>query len=183
LMVMRRRRVTRFFTADTVEQAQMNRILDAARWAPSGGNRRLHRFVATRDMATIDLIRAFSPGMLGRPRALIVICIDWAKVAGLGCKPHHPGVHIDVGTATQNMLLAAEAIGLGAGPVTSFSREAVRVILDLPDFLSPEMIIALGIRAPAQPFPRTLPRTPTTLENLVLWQGEGTRAPVTDLAE
>jgi nitroreductase len=56
-----------------------------------------------------------------------------------------------VGTAVQTMLLAAHAIGLGAGPVMSFSKAAVGVILQLPDHLSPEALVCLGHPAPEGP--------------------------------
>ncbi len=131
-----------------------------------GGNRRLHRFIAIQDPITIKLIRAVSPGIHGHPTALVVICIDWAKVARLGCKAHHPGVYIDVGTAAENTLLAAHSLGLGAGPMTSFSREGVRVILRLPDWLSPELMICLGYPDTPRSSPRR-PAKPTRLEDLV----------------
>jgi nitroreductase len=42
------------------------------------------------------------------------------------------------------MLLAAHALRLGSGPVTSFSKAAVGAALNLPGSLRPEMIICLG---------------------------------------
>jgi hypothetical protein len=42
------------------------------------------------------------------------------------------------------MLLAAHSIGVGAGPVTSFSRGAVNVVLRLPDRWVAELILCLG---------------------------------------
>ncbi len=169
LDTIRTRRVTRDFTEEAVMREDLLHVLEAARWAPSAGNRRLHRFIAIQDPITIKLIRAVSPGIHGHPTALVVICIDWAKVARLGCKAHHPGVYIDVGTAAENMLLAAHSLGLGAGPMTSFSREGVRVILRLPDWLSPELMICLGYPDTPRSSPRR-PAKPTRLEDLVCWE-------------
>jgi len=42
-------------------------VLDAARWAPNAGNRRLQRFVAVQDPLTLRLLRMVSPGMFQRP--------------------------------------------------------------------------------------------------------------------
>ncbi len=165
----RTRRVIRDFTEETVTRTDLLQVMDAARWAPSAGNRRLHRFIAIQDPITIKLIRAVSPGIHGHPTALVVISIDWAKVARLGCKPHNPGVYIDVGTAAENMLLAAHSMGLGAGPMTSFSKEGVRVILGLPDWLSPELMICLGHPGTPRSSPRR-PAKPTRLEDLVSWE-------------
>jgi len=170
LQCMRNRRVTRDFSENEITREQLLQILEAGRWAPSGGNRRLHRFIAVLDPTTIRCVRAVAPGMLGRPKALVIICIDWAKVDRVGFKRHNPGVYIDTGTAGQNMLLAAEALGLGAGPVTSFSQTAVRRILDLPEWLTPEMAICLGYRAAAGRSFRTLPERPTKLKDLAIWE-------------
>ena len=49
------------------------------------------------------------------------------------------------------MLLAAHALGLGAGPVTSFSRAAVATVLGLPEGWAPELIVCLGHPAAGSP--------------------------------
>jgi nitroreductase len=51
------------------------------------------------------------------------------------------------------MLLAAHALGLGAGPVSSFSRAAVGTVLGLPAGWTPELIVCLGHPAEKQPGP------------------------------
>jgi nitroreductase len=89
--------------------------------------------------------------MLQRPTAAIVICVDWAQVHNYGFPPANPGPYIDVGTAAASLLLAAHSIGLGAGPVTSFSRTALATILNLPAGVRPELIICLGHTATEQP--------------------------------
>jgi nitroreductase len=168
LECIRRRRVTRFFTDDLVPHETLTAVLDAARWAPTAGNNRVHRFVPVIDRLGIELIRTVSPGMLGHPATLIVICIDWEKAdQGTSGRQHH-AQYIDVGTAAENMLIAAEALDLGAGPVTSFSREAVREILGLPQTMQPELIVCLGKRAPGQPSHGTRPPRRTRLTDLVV---------------
>jgi len=92
-----------------------------------------------------------SPGMLQRPTAAIVVCVDWEQVHNYGFSPANPGPYIDVGTAAATLLLAAHSIGLGAGPVTSFSRTALATILRLPAEVRPELIICLGHAATEQP--------------------------------
>ena len=63
LEAIRTRRVARALTDAPVERALVEEILKAARWAPSGGNRRLHRFVAVQDPMTLRVLRMVSPGM------------------------------------------------------------------------------------------------------------------------
>ena len=169
LEAIRTRRVARVLTDAPLDRAQVEEVLNAARWAPSGGNRRLHRFVAVQDPVTLRLLRMVSPGMFQRPRAVILICIDGPRVRSFGMAPSARGLYVDVGTAAQTMLLAAHSLGLGAGPVTSFSRAAVARILNLPDDWSPEMFICLGIAA-AEPPPTIRSRTATTWGGLIHWE-------------
>jgi nitroreductase len=169
LRAIRTRRVVRRMTAEPIDREQLITVLDAARWAPSGGNRRLHRFVAVQRPVTLRLLRMVSPGMLQHPAAAVVICIDRQRVAAYRIPPQNTVVEVDVGTALQTMLLAAHAIGLGAGPVMSFSKAAVRVILRLPDHLSPEALVCLGHPAPDGPPPmRTRGRI--TWQSLTDWE-------------
>jgi nitroreductase len=72
-------------------------------------------------------------------------------VHNYGFSPANPGPYIYVGTAPATLLLAAHSIGLGAGPVTSFSRTALATILKLPAGVRPELIICLGHAATEQP--------------------------------
>jgi nitroreductase len=151
LTAISRRRVIRALTSEPVPRDLLEQILDAAAHAPSAGNRRLQRFVVIDTPAALRVLRMVSPGMLQRPAAAIVICNDVALALEFGFAPEHRGLYIDVGTAAQTMLLAAHALGLGSGPVTSFSKAAVSAVLHLPDGWRPELMICLGYPAPSQP--------------------------------
>jgi len=172
LDAIRRRRVTRAMTDEPVAREQVETILEAARWAPTAGNRHLQRFVATTHPGTMRVLRMVSPGMIPRPPAAIVVCVDRGLAADYGFRPDTPGPWIDVGTATATILLAAQAVGLGAGPVSSFSRAAVAVALDLPEGWEPELIVCLGHPAPDQPAPMRSAR-PVTWRDLSRWVPEG----------
>lgn len=153
LDAIRRRRVVRAMTEQPVERAKLETILDAARWAPTAGNRHLQQFVATTHPGTLRALRMVSPGMIQHPTAAIAICVDRFLAAQYGFPPDARGPSVDVGTATATMLLAAHAVGVGAGPVSSFSRAAVEVVLHLPDGWSPELIVCLGYPGPTPPAP------------------------------
>lgn len=148
-----RRRVVRSMSDRPVTRAELETVLDAGRWAPSAGNRHLQRFVATDHPGTLRVLRMVSPGMISRPAAAVVICTDRDLAEEFGFRPDVPGPWIDVGTAAATLMLAAHAIGIGAGPVTSFSKAAVAAALRLPAGLRPDMIIGLGHPAPGGPAP------------------------------
>ena len=63
LEAIRTRRMVRALTDDDVPREQIEPILEAVRWAPSAGNRRLHYFVGLHDPTTLRLLRMVSPGM------------------------------------------------------------------------------------------------------------------------
>jgi nitroreductase len=164
------RRVTRAFTAETVSRDQLLRLIEAARWAPSAGNRRIHKFVVVDDQATIQLIRSVSPGMLACPTALIIICTDENKAAVEGVKlALDTTTWIDVGAAAQNIMLAAQELGLGSCPTTSFSRSGVRTVLNLPSYLEPEYIVQLGHPALETRVMRAGVSTKLRVEDMTCW--------------
>ena len=105
LRAIRTRRVVRHTTEEPIDREQLMTILEAARWAPSGGNRRLHRFVAVQRPLTLRLLRMVSPGMRQHPAAAVVICIDWKRVAEYGVPRHNKVVYVDLGTALQTYCL------------------------------------------------------------------------------
>ncbi len=169
LDVIKTRRVIRNMTDQPVERAQLEKVLEAGRWAPCGSNHRLLRFVAIQNPLTLRLLRKVSPGMFQKPAAAIVICIDWKKVTYHEIPSHDRTIYIDVGTAMENMLLAAHSIKLGSGPVTSFSKEALRVVLNLPRNISPEVIVCVGHAAPKDQMP-IVPKQKVTWQSLTDWE-------------
>jgi nitroreductase len=168
LAAIRSRRVVRAMTSEPVERIAIETILDAGRWASTAGNRHLQRFVATDHAGTLRVLRMVSPGMIQRPTAAITICTDRGAAARYGFPPNAVGLFIDVGTAAATMMLAAHAIGIGAGPVSSFSRAAVSVALHLPAGWNPELILCLGHPAPTQLAPMS-PRRALRWQDLTMW--------------
>jgi len=147
----RSRRVTREMSDEPIEGRLLDLVVGAARWAPNAGNRRLQRVQAVADPVMIRMLKAVSPGMVPTPQAVLVICLDERRAQDFGFPPRHRGLYIDVGTTAATLLLAAHGVGLGACPVTSFSRAAVARILALPDGTSPEMLVCLGHPTEEQP--------------------------------
>ncbi|MEP6648998.1 MAG: nitroreductase family protein [Lapillicoccus sp.] len=175
LAAIRNRRVTRAMSAEPLDRRLLETILDAARWAPTAGNRHLQRYVVSDHPGTLRALRMVSPGMVQRPAAVIAICVDRPLAAAYGFPPSATGPYVDVGTAAATILLAAQALGIGAGPVTSFSRAAVAVVLQLPDGWSPEMVVCLGRPSPDQP-PPVRRRGRLTWRDLTTWvpdEGDG----------
>ena len=118
LQCIKTRRVVREMTDEPVKREQIEAILEAARWAPSGGNLRPNRYIVIEDAETRRLIRLVSPGMFQEAPLLILICTNMNVVAEGQVPTSDRALPIDVGTAAQTMMLAAHALGLATGPVT-----------------------------------------------------------------
>jgi len=112
----RARRVTRAMSTEPVDPALVEVVLESARWAPNAGNRRLQPVLPISDPVTLRLLRAISPGMVPRPHAAIVICLDTVRAEEFGFQPGHRGLYVDVGTTAATLLRAAYSVGLGACP-------------------------------------------------------------------
>jgi nitroreductase len=146
--IIKSRRVTRNFSDDPVPVQHICVILEAARWAPSGGKRWLNNYVVIRETDRLRKIRSASPGILGFPQAIILICIDTAKLKTFEINDSNQGsIFVDLGTAAENMLLTAAELGIGACPVMSFHKPAIQILLNLPVDLIPAMMILLGFPA------------------------------------
>src|SRR5262245_86882 len=149
---MRRRRVSRNFAAEPVPAEELRLLARAARLAPSARNQRINQFLVVTDADRIRRLRPVAPGMLGVPTALIVILTDTARAAEVGVRlDRDPRTRwADVGAAAENVLLAAEALELGACPLMSFSVAGASSVLELPDHLVPDYIVQLGRRPPGE---------------------------------
>ena len=178
LGMLRKRRVTRQFTSQAVPTESLQRIVEAGRWATSGGNRYPHRFLVVRDPQRISLVRAASPGMLWEPPAIIIIMLDTeqAKADLMDVDPLTSS-YIDVGTAAMNMMIMLQSLGLGACPVTSFSKSAVSAMLELPANLSPEFILILGYPLPVKRTINPNAPKPITARDLTSWELVGVHDP------
>ena len=178
LALIKSRRVCRTFTDEPVSDEHLRMLTEAARWATSGGNRHLHKFLIVRDPETIRRVHSVSPGMLAPPPAMIVILTDLEVAARESLQMEHDQANwMDVGTAAMNMMIMAHALGIGTCPVTSFSRSGAAVMLELPPHLIPEWILIAGHPKPEE---RVLPAgapKPVRARDLTYWERAGQGEP------
>lgn len=139
LKLIRKRRSIRNFTSQKIPIREICELLEAARWAPSGGNVQPLRYIIVTSMEAIEAVKMISPGLSGEPPAMIVMCFNKDKILSTS------QVHfIDLGTALQNILLMAYSKGLGCCTVASFDAEAVAELLSLPNKIKPVLLLVLG---------------------------------------
>ncbi|ADL53809.1 nitroreductase family protein [Clostridium cellulovorans] len=138
------RRSIRKYTDKSVSNEEVDNLLRAAMAAPSAGNEQPWEFIVLRDKSVMEEITKIHPyaKMLLSTDVAIVVCGDISKERFKG------NWVLDCSAATQNILLAAQATGLGAvwlGVYPDNERsEAVKNILNLPSNVIPLSIIPVG---------------------------------------
>ncbi|MFH0896951.1 MAG: nitroreductase family protein [Candidatus Bathyarchaeota archaeon] len=156
----RGRRSIRSYKSDPVPQEVLNRVLDAARWAPSAGNRQSWEFIIVSDPPIKRYLRdaALGQSFIEEAPIVVVVCANELRSARLyGNRGRIFYCLLDGGAAAQNMLLAAYALGLGACWIGAFDDEMVVKILNLPFGIRPVAIIPLG-------YPYEVPKPPPRME-------------------
>ncbi len=146
LDVMYSRRSIRSFTDEPVSDKQVEAMLKAAMAAPSALNLQPWHFVVVRKrkmLAALAKVHKYAY-MLEKAPVAIVVCGD-EKISSKHWVE-------DTCAATQNILLAATALGLGGVWVSIYPKskhqKAVRELLEIPDHIG--VLCGLAIGHPAE---------------------------------
>ena len=151
LSAIKKRRSIRRYTDQPVTDEQIRQLLEAAMAAPSADNIQPWEFVVVRDPALKGELARTHPwsDMAADAAVVFVVCANE--------RASHHWVE-DASAATENLLLAATALGLGAVWVAVYpdaSREAyVRRVLGIPEEMRVLCLVPVGHPAESKP-PRT----------------------------
>jgi nitroreductase len=152
------KRDTRSFTDEPVSEDDLRQVLQAARMAGSAKNQQLNRIVVVTDAG--DRGRLAECGKFA----------DWVPscpVILAFVVPREGGRAFDIGRMAQNVMVAANGLGLASCPVTFHNEDCVRELLGFPDDHEAPMGVGIGHRAPAPEKKESAPRIP--LDELVTW--------------
>ena len=142
------RKSVRNYTDEPVRRSQLDTLLRAAMAAPTGRDMRPWKFVVIDDKAAMAALADSLPyaKMLREAQAAVAICGDLSVTDDKG----NPSKNwtFDCSAATENLLLAAEALGLGAVWTGVYPYEerlaAVKSALGLPEEIIPLALIPIG---------------------------------------
>jgi nicotinate-nucleotide--dimethylbenzimidazole phosphoribosyltransferase len=162
------RRDVRRFRPDPVDDALVERVLDAAHRAPSVGLSQPWRFVVVRATETRARVRALAererarqaPRFGPRARAFLDQKVEGVLEAPIGvcvcCVPPPEGTEVlgrstipatdlySTACAIQNLWLTARAEGLGVGWVSFYRPEELRAVLGIPAAVEPVAWLCVG---------------------------------------
>lgn len=145
------RRSIRKYTPEPVSDEIIKELLKAAMSAPSAGNEQPWHFIIIKDRDTLNIIPEFHPyaKTLEQAPAAILVCGDLNLERRKGYWVQ------DCSAATQNILIAAQAKGLGAVWLGIYPREErvsrLQNLLGIPLHVIPFSIVALGYPAEHKP--------------------------------
>lgn len=137
----------RTYSDKEVSDSQIDTLLRAAMAAPTAVDRRPWQFIVIRDRAALDSIAANcrNISMAGQANVAIAVCGDMTLALDGDAQAYWIQ---DCSAATENLLLAANAMGLGAvwcGIYPIQERvDFIRNLLDLPEDAVPLNIIPIG---------------------------------------
>lgn len=132
-------RAIRTFEARPVDPSDLSRVLEAARWTGSSKNLQNWSFVVVDDPQ--QKVRLEGAGDFTTPIANAPMAI---------CLVQEPdGYEFDTGRLAQNIMLAADAIGLATCPITLHRDEIAADVLGLPDGRRCRYAVAIGYPAPS----------------------------------
>lgn len=141
------RKSVRKYTKEEVKKEQLEMLVRAGMAAPSARNSQPWLFFVINDRAILDNLAKQLPNakMLLSAKAAIVVCGNLQKA--LEGDGREFWVQ-DCSAATQNILLAAESMGLGAVWTGAYPRKEtvniIKVELGLPEHIVPLNVIPIG---------------------------------------
>jgi len=145
------RRSIRKYTSEPVSEDMIKELLKAAMAAPSAGNEQPWHFIIIRDRAILDRIPSVHPysQMVKQAPLAILVCGD------LDLAMHGEMWVQDCSAATENLLIAVQAKGLGAVWLGVYPREerikGLRKLLNIPRHVAPFALVPIGYPGEKKP--------------------------------
>jgi nitroreductase len=136
------RRSIREYTGEPASKDAMRNLLEAGMAAPSSMNRRPWHLIVVEDRATLERLAEVHPHgkMLARAAAAIAVCGDTKTSPDMWVQ--------DCSAATENILIGAAALGLGAVWLGCHPREdrvsAIKAVLGVPEHVGILSLISIG---------------------------------------
>jgi len=126
---------------DEVSDVELAALLEAARWAPSRGNSQPWRFAIGR-RGSEQHKRIFANLNHHNQRwagdAAVLLVASHLTGAGFGHAAY------DLGQAVAHLTVQAGALGLHVHQMAGFAPDSLAVDLDLPDGVTPKVVVAVG---------------------------------------
>ena len=137
LEAIRKRRSVRAYTGEAIPKEDLEKIVDAGRWAASGNNRQPWEFVVVTDRAMIEKLKVASQWM-DKAGAIIAVVMDPSTRWWLE----------DGSAAVENILIASTALGYGSCWLEGYTlplEEEFKALLNIPKEKRLLTLVPIGV--------------------------------------
>ncbi|HPF89319.1 MAG: nitroreductase family protein [Flavobacteriales bacterium] len=148
----------RAFSDRAITDAELELVLEAARWAPSSMNEQPWRFLVTRKGGDghAELLAALNPSnqVWADKAPVLILNLVHRTLSRNGQENYH--ARHDLGLATAQLTAQATALGMGLHILGGFNAEMVRTAFEIPDTYDLVSVIALGFPGDPESLPEHL---------------------------
>jgi nitroreductase len=144
--LIRKRYSVRAYKTTPVEDEKLQKVLDAARMAPSAANLQPFQIIAIHTAGReSELSRIYRADYFYKAPVVICACTIPSQAWTRGDNKNYG--EVDVTIAMDHLILAATELGLGTCWIGAFDASAAREILGLPEGVEPIVFTPLGYPA------------------------------------
>jgi nitroreductase len=141
--VIQKRYSVRSYKCDPLEEDKLQRVLEAARLAPTAANRQPFQLIVIHTAGReTELRRIYDQAWFVQAPVIICGCAipnkAWVRCDGKNYSD------IDIAIVMDHLILAATDVGLGSCWIAAFDPAATREVLGLPDSVEPIAFTPLG---------------------------------------
>jgi len=137
--VIEKRRSVRKYKTSNVPNEDLKRILEAARLAPSAGNRQPWRFIVVRTSEQKKLLaQAARNQMFLADAGVIIVALADTEASLKWCKQ-------DVMIAVEHSVLASTSLGYGTCWIGAFEEEQIKELLGIPEKIAVVALLSIGV--------------------------------------
>lgn len=153
LKIIKERKSVRRYKPDPIPDPVLLRVLDAARFSPSGKNLQPWKFILVRDKKIKkDLVEASVGQSFIAEAPIVVVACGFPDKCYSRMGNYMKSWAVDVAIAVEHMMLQAQEEGLGTCWIGAFEEKDVRRILKIPDDVKVLALTPLG-------YPDEIPRS------------------------
>lgn len=167
LEIIQKRRSIRKYKSDPIPEDVFQRVLEAARLAPSGKNLQPWKFVLVQNQELKEKLAKASAGQYFMAIApIIIVACGFPENCYSSMGRYMKSWPVDVTIALEHLILQAEEEGLGTCWIGSFEEGEVKSILNIPEDVKVLALTPLGY-----PAERPTDRGRKHLEDIVSYDG------------
>lgn len=163
LKVIKERRSVRRYKADPIPDDILQRVLDAARFSPSGKNLQPWKFILVQDESLKQRLAEASVRQIFIAEApIVVVACGFPDRCYSQMGNYMKSWPVDVAIAVEHLMLQAQEEGLGTCWIGAFEEKDVKSILDVPEGVRVLALTPLGY-----PDENPVPRGRKSMEEIV----------------